>query len=70
MAKVIKSEVTCELCGSLFFETRRKYYCANCNKYFYVCNNCKEKGAQCRFCGISTKKQGEPIRIKKRVRMS
>lgn len=65
MTKAVKSEVTCELCGSIFLETRRKYYCPHCNKYFFVCNRCKEKGASCRFCGIPTKKQGEPIKIKK-----
>jgi len=68
MERDIKTEVTCELCGSVFLESRRRYYCDHCHKYFYVCSRCKEKGAKCRFCGIPTKKRGEPLKIKKSVR--
>jgi len=61
----VKTEVTCELCGAVFLESRRRYYCDHCHKYFYVCKRCKEKGAKCRFCGIPLKKHAEPLNIKK-----
>ena len=61
MGDNIDASVTCELCGSLFIESRRRYYCAHCQKYYFVCSRCREKGAKCRFCGIPTRKQSEPL---------
>ncbi len=62
MATNVESSVTCELCGSVFTGTRRQHYCDHCNKFFYVCDRCKAKGAFCRFCGIPLKKRGEPVK--------
>jgi len=56
------SEATCELCGRLFRANRRKYHCDHCNKYYFVCRRCEERGPKCRLCGIPLKKRGEPLK--------
>lgn len=55
-------EATCDVCRNLYRATRRKHYCPHCNKYFYVCNRCHEKGAHCPYCGVPLKRKAEPLK--------
>jgi len=67
MEDVRETSATCDLCGSLFHESRKRYYCDHCHKYYFVCPRCVERGAKCRFCGIPTKKHTEPVKLKHSV---
>ena len=62
MDAVVKiKEVVCDKCGRIFKETRRRYYCEHCKRYYHVCNHCKEKIPRCSHCGILLVKQTEPM---------
>ncbi len=55
---------TCELCGGLFVETRRRYFCDHCKRYFFLCPKCQLHHAKCTYCGVPLKKQTEPFHRK------
>ena len=59
-----KQSVTCEKCGRLFPEVRKRFHCFHCKRYFHVCPDCKEKGAKCPLCGIPMKKKSEPVAVR------
>ncbi len=54
---------TCDVCGRVFKEQTKHYYCEFCKKYFHICNHCKEEKAKCTQCGIHLVKKREPISI-------
>jgi hypothetical protein len=62
-AAVMQKEVVCDICRRLFKETRRRYYCEHCKKYFYVCSHCKENIPKCAFCGILLEKRTAPLAL-------
>lgn len=51
---------TCDICGAVWKETRKKFYCDHCARYYFVCPNCQERGPHCVLCGIPLKKKTEP----------
>ena len=55
------SEATCDICGTLFKERRRRWHCDHCHKYYYVCPACVVRHLKCPHCGIVLKKRGEPL---------
>jgi len=60
MSVKVDNIVTCDVCGRLFKEVRKRYYCEHCNKYFFVCPVCKENMSICTYCGIPLKKKSAP----------
>ena len=62
----LKKEVICDVCGRLFWETRRRHYCEHCHKFYYVCEDCRVTRNKCRLCGIPLKKKSEPEKAARR----
>ncbi len=56
------NEATCDGCRTIFRAINKKHYCPHCDKYFYICNRCQEKGAHCPDCGVSLKKRTPPLK--------
>jgi hypothetical protein len=65
MAVIVDNIVTCDICGRLFKEVRKRYFCTHCKKYYYVCPICKEIASKCSYCGISLMRKSEPVINKK-----
>jgi hypothetical protein len=60
MEQIITNEATCDNCARVFRATAKRYYCAHCNKYYYICASCAEMEPKCRFCGVPLKRRTEP----------
>lgn len=58
----IDTLVTCDNCARLFEERVRRYYCAHCDRYYFICPTCAAAGPHCRFCGIPLKRSSEKKR--------
>ena len=64
MGSSVINLATCDVCGRLFREQRRMYYCEHCKKFYHVCKFCKETNARCNLCGIYLKQKSEPVSIR------
>lgn len=53
----------CDVCRHTFKGGKRKrWWCAICDKYYYVCPDCLERDrVPCPHCGVTLQKKAEPI---------
>ena len=60
IAQVKIKEAVCDICGRVYKETRKRYYCEHCNRHYYVCTTCKDKIPHCPSCGLILMKKSAP----------